>query len=424
MTARRFVLALCAIALVGVGARLLYVHSVVERSEYGLDSTWYFLQAGNIKDGAGFVDPAARIQEGASRPTAAHPPAYPALLAAEIVVAGADDMDSLRWLGTIGGAATIILTGLLGARIGGRAVGLIAAGIVAFDPRLIAVDGSLMTEALFVPIVVGALLCALRVARGGAWPWWLALGVLLGAGILTRPDAVLFAAVLVVPLAIWSAADPRARLVGIGVTALAVAVIVMPWVARNAVQVGEATVATSSGATALAGANCERTYYGDLLGAWDFDCIRPFRPGQDDEAAWSAAIRADATTYARDHLPRLPVVAGARVARSLGLYAPRQEARLEAIESRSYRWQLFTFATSLLLLVVGAYGITRRVPGALVRWILAAPLASGFAIMVLSYANTRLLAFGMPALAVGAACALRAPFAPTSNTAPGSGAGA
>jgi len=418
VSVRRFALALCAIVLAGVGVRLFYVQAIVHDGEYGLDSTWYFLQSGNIEDNAGYVDPASLIQDGVSVPTAAHPPAYPALLAVERVVTGADDMDTLRVIGALTGAVTIALTGLLGAAVGGRTVGLIAAAIVAVDPRLVAVDGSLMTEALFVPIVVASLWCALRVARGGYWGWWLGLGALLGAGILTRPDAFLLAAFVLVPLVFRAAASRRDRITGFAVAGVAIAVIVAPWVARNAVQVGDPTIATTSGATALAGANCESTYYGDLMGAWDYDCIRPYRRGVDDEAEWSATIRADATSYARAHVTRLPAVGAVRVARSLGLYAPRQEAELEAIESRSYSWQLFAFATSLVLLVAGGYGIWRRAGGGLTRWLLAAPLVAGFAIMAASHANTRLLAFGIPSLAVGAACAVRHASAPTTSAVP------
>ena len=46
------------------------------------------------------------------------------------------------------GGATIVLTGLLGGTIVSRPAGLIVAGLVAVSPMVIAVDGSLMADAL------------------------------------------------------------------------------------------------------------------------------------------------------------------------------------------------------------------------------------------------------------------------------------
>ena len=208
LNTRTFVLALLALVVLGAGLRVFYVHNVLTHDRLGADSTWYYLQAGAIHDGDGFVDPAELIRHGDKVATAFHPPAYPVLLAVEYTF-GARSITSFQDLGALAGAATIALTGVLGLMIGGRRVGLIAAAIVALDPMLIAADGSLMSESLYVLLIVAALVVAVLAVRSRSLWWWGLLGALLGLGVLTRQDAAVFALLLVVPLAWMSRArDP------------------------------------------------------------------------------------------------------------------------------------------------------------------------------------------------------------------------
>src|SRR5215471_8628520 len=134
---------------------------------------------------------------------------------------------------------TIALTGVLGLLLGGRRVGLVAAAIAAFNPMLIAADGSLMSESLYVLLAVGALVVAVLAVRSRSVWWWLLLGVLLGLAVLTRQDAVVFAVLLVVPLAWMLAASPRDRVVRGLVALLAVCLVIGPWVLRNIVRLDE-----------------------------------------------------------------------------------------------------------------------------------------------------------------------------------------
>jgi 4-amino-4-deoxy-L-arabinose transferase-like glycosyltransferase len=399
LSARAFALGLLAIVAVGIAARVLYVEHVTDT--YGFDARWYYLQAGSIGDGDGFLDPTARLTTGDTIATAAHPPAYPTLLAAEYKF-GAQDIETFQLLGALVGAATIALTGLFGSTIGGRTVGLVAAGIVALDPMLIAADGSLMSENLYVLLVIAAMLCALRAVRDGGWGWWIGLGGLLGVSLLTRGDALAFVLVLMM-LVFLVARKQWAR----AVAAMSVAaLLVVPWVVRNAREVGEATLATSSSATAAAGANCAATYSGDAIGLWDHACTHEERRATQDEAEWSAGLRRDAREYATGHITRLPIVAVARLARSTGIWAPRGQATFEAVETRAAGWQFFALITQLLLLGAGIFGIVRGAIDRAARWILAAPVVAGFLVVVAGYANSRFLVLAAPALALGAALAV------------------
>ena len=60
---------------------------------------------------------------------------------------------------------TVALTGLIGRRIAGPRVGLLAAALAAISPILIAADGSMMAETVFVPLALGTMLLALHAAR-------------------------------------------------------------------------------------------------------------------------------------------------------------------------------------------------------------------------------------------------------------------
>ncbi len=83
----------------------------------------------------------------------------------------------------------------------------------------------------------------------------------------------------------------------VAVTALGVAaLVVVPWVVRNDDRVGARTVATISSSATIAGANCESTYSGRLLGWWDFDCMDAARQKTLGEARWAASPAGKAST--------------------------------------------------------------------------------------------------------------------------------
>ncbi len=393
--------------VVGAAAilRVAYDLVVLRHLHLGIDSTWYFLEGGVIRQDHAYADPAVFATSRAA--TAAWPPVYPAFLALGRVFAG-DSIRAAQLSGVVTGSATVALTGLVGRRIAGAGVGLLAAALAALSPLLVAADGSLMSETLFVPLALATLLCALAAARAQRVWLWIAAGAFAGLAALTRAEGLLLVPFVVLPVAWRALRDSVPRvLLATAVAGATLVVVIAPWIARNAQRVDEPTIANVSSTTAIAGANCRQTYGGDALGSWDFACIRNERRAVLSEAKWTSEIRRAGLRYARGHASRLPVVGAARVARLWGMWDPRDQVDRERLETRSRNWQYLVAATGIVTLAFGIVGFVLlgragRPIGGLVGLV-----AMVVVVALATYGNTRFRATAEPALLIGVAAALR-----------------
>lgn len=163
-------------------------------------------------------------------PSALRPPAYPLLLAATYAVTG-QRFTAGRLLGALLGTATVLLVYLLAARLFDRRLALWGAGVAAVAPPLILLNGSLLTESLFTPLVLAVALCVL--AHRDRSRWWLAAaaGALLGLAVLTRSNGLVLALPLVIGLAHQAG---RARLAAPAIALACTALVLVPWTVRNA----------------------------------------------------------------------------------------------------------------------------------------------------------------------------------------------
>lgn len=244
-------------------------------------------------------------------PTALHPPLYPLLVAAVSALGVTDFATQRALVGALLAAAIAICAGLLGRRLGGPRVGLIAAALAALMPSLIAAAGSGESEPLFGVIVLSTLLLAYRAAERQAFTPTIAVGALIGLAILTRSEGTIM--LLILPIIAWLSRGTRGAWWRMAAGFAACAVIVSPWLIRNATVVGSPVVSTNLG-TLVAGANCRSTYYGAHVGDWRH-CYAPLQPGPTsaDEARWSSDLVTRGVTYARQHAGRVPVVVLTRV---------------------------------------------------------------------------------------------------------------
>lgn len=374
------------IAAGGLALRFLYVLALGREVGGAGDYTFYHSVANLLADGHGFADPFAfTAEDGAVEPSAAHPPLWPLLLSVSSL-AGATGEVSHKLVGCIVGAGVIVAAGVLARRLGGERVGLIAAGLAALYPILITADGSLMSEALYGLFVTLALIAAHVLLERPRARWAALLGGVIGLAALTRSEALLLLPLLAAPVAIAGARPWRTRALLVGVAGVCTLLVLAPWTARNLSAFDRPVLISTNDGTLLAGANCPASYRGRTMGGWNFDCISPTRPGEDDVER-SARWRREGLEYARDHASRLLLVVPVRMLRTWDLYQPLEQVEFaEGRQRDAVRVGIVWYFALLPLAVLGFLSLRRRSPVLL----LLAPAAVVVVTSALGYGVPRL----------------------------------
>lgn len=414
--ARWFGWALGGIVIVGVVARLLFIAGWTWGAPVHGDPLFFQQSAANIAHGNGYVD--QLLGKGPLVPTAEHPPAFSFLLAGlDFVHVRSVDAHrvSLALISSLG----VLAIGLLGRRLAGPGVGLLAAGIAAVDPLWLQWGGFIMSESLYLVVIPTMLLFALRcVDRPNRWDF-LALGFLVGIAALTRSEAVDFVVVLGAAVLAMATGARRDRLVFAGLFVVGVSVFLVPWVVRNDIQMGSPTLSTNGGLT-LSGSYSASTiapsspYYGGFDNNSQFGVaaiILKYEKPPDHAAHWTEltlgdALGSGATTYARAHLSDLPGAVLAREGRVWGVYAPGSELDFDTTEDGTgaagpkqveqiLNWVLLPFA------VLGGVLLARRSRRRLL--IMLVPVAVVALNAAAFYGSTRLRLAAEPSIDVLAA---------------------
>jgi 4-amino-4-deoxy-L-arabinose transferase-like glycosyltransferase len=418
---RSFGLALGLIALGALVVRVLVIALVDPHVPRLGDASAYHLLANNLADGRGYIRPFDLLKFHLVVPTAEYPPLHPFVVSL-LARAGLRGVEAQRLGLAVIGSGTVATVGVLGRRVAGAVVGLVAAGLAAVSPMLFLPEATLMSETVFVFLVTVALVLALRAYERPSVGRVVVLGVVLGLAVLARAEAGVLGVLLLGGL-LWrrTGADvaPVARRIGLAVLGLALmAAVVVPWTIRNQRTFHQLVPVSNNLGTALAGANCGPTYRGTYLGSWRStfgagdasagQCFTGFNGSQRhfDEARAAADARHRGLTYARDHLGDLPRVALARLGRTFGVFRPAQQIELEALEGRPAGWERAgTWLEWALypLAVAGAVVLARRrAPG----WPLAAALISVVVSTLITYGNQRFRIGAEPAILVTAATAV------------------
>ena len=406
---RAFGLTLGIVALIGVIIRAVYIERLAPSQHIFPDSFWYFIQAKNLRNGHGYIDIAREFGAfnghpdiAGERATAYWPPLFPIVLAGWQSIFG-ESIRTSQLMGVATGAVTVVMAGLLGRAVVSRAVGLVAAALVAVSPFIIAVDGSLMSETLYLPLVLLALLLAQRARERPQWWSWALLGGSIGLASLARGDALFLVVVVMIPIALLARPSWQQFVLRVGVGAVALGVVVSPWVIRNAVEVGEPTLSTVSASAVIAVANCDATYSGRLLGSWSYPCMQPKLGYRMSEAKYAAHVRAKGIDYALGHASRWPIVGVARLGRVWGVWNPDQIARAEAHESRNLTWQRVAWPVSLATLGIGLTGFWMLRRNRVRVAVLVAPVVMTTVIALATYGNSRFRTASEPVLLIGVA---------------------
>lgn len=170
--------------------------------------------------------------------SAFRPPGYPFFLAGVYSLVGVPHSTwaAARLIEALLATVTVGLVGLLALQIAGRTAMLITLAIAAVYVPFVLVGESLMTETLFVPLILAATNCAVRSRT--ATPrrrWVISAGLLAGLAALTRGNGIVVGVALA--LVVWTGTPRMSRRAIVApATLLAVMVLtIMPWTIRNAI---------------------------------------------------------------------------------------------------------------------------------------------------------------------------------------------
>jgi 4-amino-4-deoxy-L-arabinose transferase-like glycosyltransferase len=387
-------------ALGALALRVVYALAVAGKAPLTGDGLENYGIALGVVHGRGYVAPLVFDE---AVPTAHKPPLYPLFLALVSAV-GPDSYVAHQIASAVIGTATVVVVALLGRRVAGPRAGLLAGGLAAVYPILLITDASLRSESLYALLVALALLAAYRAVDRASAGRVAVLGAVVGLAALTRTEGLALLVLLALPVAWRTGRAGRGQ--RIGLVAAACAVVLVPWLVRCWSVFDRPVLISTNSGDLIAGANCSRTYRGDYLGAWLFQCLPDVRGG--NEAQRADRLRDVGLHFARHHAGRLPVVLAARVLRSWSLFRPEQQLGIDATEGRSRTaGELGRFACYglMILAAVGTLHLRRRREPLL---ILVAPVVLVVVVSITAYGVTR---FRIPAdivLIVLAAVALDA----------------
>lgn len=380
------------------------------------DQLFYNGEANRLAHGDGFVE--WGIPGPDAPPAADHPPLTVVVLApvAWVTIHGpmrwVNDPTGLteeRYFMAVLGTFLVFLIGLLGRRIGGVRVGLVAALLAALYPNLWVNDALVMSETVTGVTVVLALLLAYSLRDRPRTAAAIGCGALCGLAALARAELVLFVPLLAVPAALTARSVGRREHLRLAAFAVAAAALVVgPWVLYNLSRFEDTTFVSTNDGLALAGSNCDHVYSGGAMGLTYLQppCIDAVPP-PGDQSQVSAAYRSRAMHYMRDHASRVPVVVAARIARTWGLFRPRDMLVYNIGEGRE-RWVtsigMYTYYPFAFAAVVGASLLARKRRGQL--WPLLVPAIAVTAGVAITYGQTRFRAAAEPTIVLLAGVAL------------------
>jgi 4-amino-4-deoxy-L-arabinose transferase-like glycosyltransferase len=402
---------LIAAAAVGLAVRVAYILIVRHDVFPGGDALFYHLGSRLLVEGHGFIEPTPFIN-GIVEQSASHPPLYLLWLAIPSAVGLDGPVSHMLWSSVVG-VGTVVLVGLTAREVAGPRAGLIAAGLAAVYPNLWVFDGFVLSETMAMFTAILSVFLAYRYLRTPT-PWRAAgLGFACGVAALARAELVLLLPLLVLPcVLITRGVDVRRKLKWLVAAGLAALIPIGPWITFNMTRFDRPVFLSTGLEPTMLGANCDETYYGNLIGYFTPACtessVGKTKPG-DDQSVRNAVSAQIVRDYVWDNKGRAPVVVLARWGRVTGLYRPAQQLQLDQkIEGRE-GWvalaALVSFYAVAALAIMGGVLLRRR--RATVFPLLVPPAIVLFAV-ALALGSNRYRASAEPALAVLAAVAINA----------------
>jgi 4-amino-4-deoxy-L-arabinose transferase-like glycosyltransferase len=366
------------------------------------DSAYYSIQAYFNARGHWFKEAGgANYRNWGKLPGAEHPPLTSIIITPASLLANPEFWE--RATMTLLGIALIPLIAMLGRRIGGRRVGVIAAVIAAVYPNIWLSDALIMSETLTLLLVIGVLVLALRHQERFSIQSALILGVAIGVAGHARSEVLLFAPLLAL-VGVRSRGLGRWLKTG-ALVLVATTITVLPWVVYNTSRFDTPVLMSTNEGSVWLGANCTDAYSGKALGGWSIFCLIEDNPPADESTAErSDRRRRIAFDYIDAHRSRLPVVIGARVLRAIDLYGFDDLLNNDQGEERP-GWGVWAGIVCWWALApLAAIGVWRLRRG--VRYVIAVPAITVLMITVVFYGAHRLRAPLEPVVVIGAAAFL------------------
>jgi 4-amino-4-deoxy-L-arabinose transferase-like glycosyltransferase len=207
------------------------------------------------------------------------------------------------------GALVVWLVALIATRLWGWRIGLVAAVIAAFWPPLVMVGSSLMSESVFIPLVVASVWAGLVGRDTGRVRWAALAGAFVGLLALTRGNGSL----MVIPIGflVWTGGVggnrfSRAALKAPLAVLVAAVVVVLPWTIRNYEDFHSLVPVTTEAGYGLAGTyNTVAQDSKHYPGAW-LPPLPQMRQAfivhpDANEVVISSTLTHEATHYIREH---------------------------------------------------------------------------------------------------------------------------
>lgn len=188
------------ILVIGVVLRGFYLGELREMPELNhppVDEGFSLYWAGGLATGDWRLPPDAWGRDPGIRTTAyIRPPGYVFVLAGIFRLVGGEAL-GLRVVQMGLGLVSVVLTWLIGRRLLGSAVGVVWAALMVLNWPLLYFQGGLNGAWLLVLLSLVLTTLLIRLAQEPHWTWAASAGAVLGLMALVRPNALLFAPVLI-----------------------------------------------------------------------------------------------------------------------------------------------------------------------------------------------------------------------------------
>jgi 4-amino-4-deoxy-L-arabinose transferase-like glycosyltransferase len=286
--------------LVALAVRLGYAAALPAQIvvTFEADPLTYDQIARNLVAGRGFTGASFYYPPGTEVPTAFWDALYPLFLAGIYTLFG-HSIPAVRVAQAVLGAVTVAGSFVLGRQLVRPAVGLVAAAVSAVYPFFVYYAGQLLTETLFMALVVWLFVVGFKAVVERRLRWFLLLGALAGLAALCRAEVFLFGPLLALWCAWRASKFPLRRLRLAGAAALAMLAVMLPWGLHNEAPQGPLILTTTK-----LGYNLYKYYHPTMTADQTVRTV-PFPDfGERTEPQREALLREEGLGFMRQNPPR------------------------------------------------------------------------------------------------------------------------